>query len=112
MPDVETALIAALEGLGVPVARLRYTGKANAFVTFQLVTGRDGAFSDDDSEAEEWVYRVDIYTRENFIPLLRRTKTALKSAGFYGIEVGPELYEPDTGYYHVPIDTTYTMMEV
>lgn len=111
MPDAETALKAALAGLGVPVARLRYTGQANAFLTYQLVTGLDRAFADDESEAEEWVYRVDIYARKNFIPLLRRTKAALKGAGFFGIVIDPEAYEPDTKFFHVPMAAHY-MMEV
>ena len=107
MPDAEAALKAALEGLGVPVARLRYTGQANVFLTYQLVTGLDRAYSDDESEVEEWVYRVDVYARKNFIPLLRRVKTMLKDAGFYGIVIDPEVYEPDTKFYHVPVTAHY-----
>ena len=37
-------------------------------------------------------------------------KTALKAAGFYGITINAEVYEQDTGYYHVPVEIKY--MEV
>ncbi len=39
--------------------------------------------------------------------MLRRTKQALQAAGFYGIVVDPEVYESDTGFYHVPIEAKY-----
>jgi len=34
----------------------------------------------------------------------------LKEAGFYGITVDPEVFENETGYYHVPVEIKY--MEV
>ena len=33
-----------------------------------------------------------------------------KAAGFYGITINAEVYEQDTGYYHVPVEIKY--MEV
>jgi hypothetical protein len=38
---------------------------------------------------------------------LRRVKQALKAAGFYGLVIDPEVYEQDTGFYHVPIEAKY-----
>lgn len=110
MTDVDGLLKTTLEGLGVPVERLVFTGNAPIFFTYQFVLGADTAFADDDNEAEEFMYRVDLYTKGDFFALLRRTKQALKAAGFYGITVDPEIYERDTGYYHVPIEMKY--MEV
>lgn len=107
--DVDSLLKTTLEGLGVPVERLAYTGNAPAFFTYQFLLGQDTAFADDDSEAEEYLYRVDLYTRGDFFTLLRKTKQALKAAGFYGITVDPEVLEPDTRFYHVPIEIKYTL---
>ena len=36
-----------------------------------------------------------------------RTAQALKAAGFYGLVIDPEVYEQDTGFYHVPIEAKY-----
>lgn len=110
MTDIDSLLKMTLEGLGVPVERMVFTGNAPIFFTYQFVLGADTSFADDDSEAEEFSYRVDLYTKGDFFALLRRTKQALKAAGFYGITVDPEIYERDTGYYHVPIEMKY--MEV
>ena len=43
-------------------------------------------------------------------PLMRSAKRALKEAGFYGITFDPEVFEENTGYYHVPVEFKY--MEV
>lgn len=110
MTDVDSLLKTTLEGLGAPVERLVFTGNAPVFFTYQFVLGADTAFADDESGAEEFLYRIDLYTKGDFFALLRRTKQALKAEGFYGITVDPEIYEQDTGYYHVPIEMKY--MEV
>lgn len=110
--NVDSLLKTTLEGLGVPVERLQMKKKEKpvTFITYQLVLGRDTAFSDDEGEAEEYTYRVDIYSKNDYISLLRSTKQALKAAGFYGITFDPEVFENDTGYYHVPVEIKY--MEV
>ena len=46
--NVDSTLKALLDKLGVPVARLKYNGRAACFITYQLVVGRDTLFSDDD----------------------------------------------------------------
>lgn len=108
--NVDSLLKTTLEGLGVPVERLKYGGKAKTFITYQLVVGREVHFADDDNEAEEYTYRADIYSRVDYIALMRNTKRTLKEAGFYGITFDPEVYEESTGYYHVPVE--FKFMEV
>lgn len=100
-------LMQTLEGLGYPVERLLYRGKADTYFTFQCVISAATAYCDDDSEAEEITFRIDLFTRYNFGQLLRRTKQALKAAGFYGIGVEAEVYEENTKFFHVPIVAKY-----
>ena len=110
MTDVDTLVKTTLEKLGYPVERLIYTGKAETFITYQIVVGLDTHFSDDESGAEEFTYRADIYSRVDYIALMRSAKRALKEAGFYGITFDTEVFEENTGYYHVPVEFKY--MEV
>lgn len=105
--NAENAVKTALDSLGVPVARMIYNGKADTFITYQLVLSGEMAFSDDDNEAEEFLFRIDIYSRRDYIALLRRTKRALKAAGFYGVAVQAELYEDDTQLFHIPLNVYY-----
>ena len=67
----------------------------------------DMAAADDEMHGTEYTYRVDIYSKRDYIALLRRAKQALKAAGFYGLVIDPEVYEQDTGFYHVPIEAKY-----
>ena len=106
--DVDSLLKSTLEKLGFPVERLKYDGKAKTYITYQLVVGRDTFFSDNDGGAEEFTYRVDIYSRGDYIAVMRRAKRILKEAGFYGITFDPEVFEENTGYYHVPVEIKFT----
>lgn len=44
MTDVDTLVKTTLEKLGYPVERLIYTGKAETFITYQIVVGLDTHF--------------------------------------------------------------------
>lgn len=103
----EEAMNAALATLGVPAVRLQYDGKADAFITYQCVISQETAFSDDGNEAEESLFRLDLFSRGDFVSLLRRTKQALKYAGFYGVTADGETYESDTMLYHVSVTAKY-----
>ena len=107
---VDSLLKATLETFGVPVSRLFYSGRAKTFFTYQLVVGKDGNYSDDENETTEYTYRIDLYSKEDYVSLLQRLKAALKAAGFYGITFDPEVYEQDTGYFHIPVEIKF--MEV
>ena len=108
--DVDSLLKTELDGLGVPVERLKYSGRAACFILYQLVVGRDTLFSDDEEGAREYIYQIHIYSKRDYLTLLQKMKARLKAAGFYGFVIEAETYEPDTGYYHIPIEIKY--MEV
>ncbi len=108
--NVDGLVKSTLAGLGKPVERLRFTKEAETFITFQLILAKDAAFADDESTAKEYLYRADIYSRSDYIGLVRQAERALKAAGFYGVTVNAEVYESGTRYYHVPIEFYY--MEV
>lgn len=108
--NVDSLLKKTIEKLGVPVERLKFRGRADCYITYQLEAGRDTFFSDDEEGAEEYTYQVHLYSKGNYISLLRSLKAALKAADFYGIEIEAEIFEQDTGFYHVPVTIKY--MEV
>lgn len=104
---VDALLKSTLDGFCRNVSRLVYHGKAETFITYQLVLSNDTAAADDEMQATEYTYRVDLYSKRDYIALLRRIKRALLAAGFYGITIDPEVYESDTRYYHVPITVKF-----
>ncbi len=103
----EAAIKRALDRLGVPVERLTYRGRADAFITYQLVISAERDFSDDENAAEEYTFRIDLFSRRNHIALLQSVKRALKAEEFYSITAEAEIYEDDTKYYHIPIGAKY-----
>ena len=104
---VDSKVKAALLLLGVPVERIFYAGDADTYITFRLLLSRDAEFSDDESTAKEYFYRADIFSKTDYVSLIKRAECVLKEAEFYGITVNAEIYEKDTGYYHVPIEFYY-----
>ena len=103
----EAAIKAALESVGVPFERLTYRGHAAAFITYQLVISSERDFYDDENEAREYTFRLDLVSRCDFVPLLRRVWRELKAGGFYGISAEAEIYEKDTRLYHIPMTAKY-----
>lgn len=108
--NVDSLLKATLDKLNVPVERLKYGGRAACFITYQLVVGRDTFFSDDEEGAQEYTYQINVYSKRNYFTLLKSLKRELKAAGFYGITIEAEVFEQDTGYYHIPVEIKH--MEV
>lgn len=113
---VTDILTAALKGLRKPVYRLAYNPKTDrekrqptTYFTFQTVVSQPSGYADDDSSTTFHTLRVDLYSRSDFTQLLADTITALKQTGFAISSVDAEVYENDTGYYHVPI--TITILE-
>jgi len=105
--SVDSILLSTLLPLGVPVTRLRFTGKAETYITFQIISGDETGFADDDGTAYEHLYRVDLFSKRNYVQILDQMKRALKTAGFFGISVNAEQYERDTELYHASLNINY-----
>lgn len=103
----EAAINAALKEIGLPHARIIYTGKASTFCTYQLVSEQEEEHAEDGCVIENWLYRVDVFARGSPMEHVLKIKKALKAQGFVGIFLDPEVYEADTGFYHVPIEARY-----
>ena len=89
------------------VERLRFTGEADTYITYQILNSEDADFAGDEGTTHDHSYRVDIFSRYDYIALLQQTKAAFKAAGFFGITVNAEMYEKDTEYYHASLDINF-----
>lgn len=106
-PLIETALSdLKLNAKAVPVYPIVCTDKTKptTYITYYTVLEKDGAYGDDDAVETDTTATVDIFCKGDFKSLLADVKARLKTAGFTISSVGPEQYETDTGYYHVPVD--------
>ena len=97
-----------LQKSGVPAVRLvwkvrRGEEKPKTYQTFQRVTRTPTVCADDQPKAETETWYVRIITKEDYEDLVDITVKNLREAGFYVPSVDQETYEPDTGYWIVPI---------
>ena len=94
-----------LVGIGCPVERppYKFDDKTRQFVTYQLISETGDLFVEDDNDVERVLMSVDVYSRTDWRELVKIIKRRLKAADYSIISVGPELYEPDTKFYHIPL---------
>jgi len=114
--EADKILDAALKALGVPVARAfwKVTEKKPAprtYFTYQLILAAGTLHADDDNEATESTWAIDLYSKDDYTALVKAAVQALKAADFYGVTVEAEQYERDTEYYHISFEAKYLTME-
>ena len=91
----------------IPISFMRYTGSETSYLTYYTWLEQPKDFSDDDYHSELVNGTIDIFSKGNFKSILDAVKTTLKQNGFTWTDNGPETYEDDTGYYHVPVNFYY-----
>ena len=57
--------------------------------------------SDDECDYSIKQFDFDIYTKGNYLNILKEVKKRLKANGFTWVEDSPTMYEEDTGLYHI-----------
>ena len=107
--NINPLVLSALSGMtfgGKPVSvtPIVYTGAETTYITFYTLLDKDEAYADDEAVQAATTATIDIFSKGNYKTLLDDVKTRLKAAGFTIQSSGPEMYEQDTGYYHVPVD--------
>lgn len=94
-----------LESTGLPVQRGVYTGrdKPDAYYTFIRILRESLVNADDRESSSKELYRITLFYKGDFESQLDKTLELLRAAGIYINSVDAENYEPDTGYWMVPV---------
>ena len=91
-----------VNGVEIPVTLLFYQGHGEPYVVYMQYDA-DGSYSGDD-ELLGYVdyYDFDVYSKGNFIPIVKAVKQLLTENGFVWqpSRSSQDFYETDTGYYH------------
>lgn len=91
-----------VDNKSVPVSFLKYDGKSNSYITYESISN-DGALSGDD-EILGYIdyYDFNIYSKGNYLNIVREVKKIMKDNGFMWQPSmsSEDMYEEDTGYYH------------
>ena len=89
---------------------MNYTGNSDVYLTYYTWFDKPENFYDDENHAEIAFGTIDIYSKGNFKNILELVKTKLKENGFTWTDNGPETYDADTEYYHVPVNFCYSQI--
>jgi hypothetical protein len=79
--EVDALLKTTLAAQCPRVARLIFRGKAGTYITYQLVLLQDRDAADDDMQGTEYTYRVDIYSKRDYIALATPDKAGVTGRG-------------------------------
>lgn len=88
----------------IPIAYYQYFGTENTYLTYYTWNERPELFFDDDYDAEVCYGTIDVWSKGNFKKIVEDVKQKLKENGFIWTDNGAEMYEPDTGYFHVSVN--------
>lgn len=90
-------------GVSVPVAHLKYKGKATTYVVW-TITADDPALSADDEPIYSIVsVDVDVYSKGNYLNVITEIKKIMKENEWVWVGDSVEMYEDDTELYHKTI---------
>ena len=88
----------------IPISFLNYTGKSDVYLTYYTWFEKSDNFYDDEYHAEISFGTIDIFSKVNFKNILKKVKQKLKENGFTWTDNGPEDFDKETDYYHVPVN--------
>lgn len=91
-----------VDNVEIPVQFMRYTGHQKTYITYMEHSINDTYYSDNELTNYMDYYDFDVYSKKNYIEIIRRMKEILKQNGFIWQPsmTSMDMYEDDTGYFH------------
>lgn len=102
--NVNPLIEQALDGIGCPVSPIIFDGDADTYITYYTMSEADEEFADDVAIGAGTEATVNVFSKSNFKSLVKEVRKRLRQAGFSVLPSGLELFESETGYYHVVIE--------
>lgn len=100
---IHEAMRQALTGLAEAVGRTPLSERPDTYIAWTLIRSAPRTASNRWFRAEHLV-QIDLYSNRALDELLTLTLHRLRKAGIQVVDWGPETYETDTRYRHIPID--------
>ena len=91
-----------VDNVSIPVAFLFYEGNEDAYVVYQQASVQETFSADDELEDYVDYYYFHIYSKGNYLGIVKEVKKLLKQNNFRWnpFMSSSDMYEVDTGYYH------------
>lgn len=90
-----------VDGVEIPVDWIKYKGQSTTYIVFSDLGETPAYSADDECEYSIKQFDFDIYTKGNYLNILKEVKKRLRQNGFTWVEDSPTMYEEDTGLYHI-----------
>ncbi len=84
----------------IDVAHLRYKGNKETFVVWTMLEEEPLLAYDDEIEYSTVPVDIDIYSKGNYLNILKEIKKRMKNNEWIWTGDSEEMYEDDTGLYH------------
>lgn len=94
----------AFENYNIPISYMNYKGNSNSYLTYYTWKELPDNYADNENEIEIAYGTIDIFSKNNFKSILNDVKEILKNNDFLVTDIGSEMYEEDTDFYHVPVN--------
>ena len=95
----------------IPVAHLDYTGDSTEYVTWQVLTVKPELFANDLVLFTVYQVDIDVYSKKNYLDIVRKLKKMMKEHDFIWVDDSPEQHERDTGFFHLTMTFEKERME-
>lgn len=100
---IHEAMRQALTGLAPTVGRTPLAERPDTYIAWTLIRSAPRTASNRWFRAEHLI-QIDLYSKGALDELLTLTLHRLRKAGIQVVDWGPETFETDTRYRHIPID--------
>ena len=90
-----------VNGESIPVAHLRYKGKSKKFVTWTILEVNPRLSANDEALYGVCSVDIDIFSDGNYLDIIKEIKNKMKFNEWVWVGDSPEMYEDDTGLYHI-----------
>ena len=89
-----------VDGTSIPIEFLKYTGKSTTYLTYCSLGEEPLSASDDEITDGLIQYDIDIYSKGNYLNIIKEVKKKMKENNFMWTGDSLDMYEEDTNYYH------------
>ena len=85
----------------IPIAHLRYSGKAKQFITWQTLGETPILSANDEQLFSVGSVDIDVFSDGNYLDIVKAIKLLMKNNEWIWTGDSPEMYEDDTELYHL-----------
>lgn len=90
-----------VEGESIPISHLRYKGKSKRFITWSLLGEEPRLIANDEPLFSVGSVDIDVFGDGNILDMIKEVKSRMKYNDWVWTGDSPEMYEEDTGLYHI-----------